>query len=707
MPLAVNHDTGDVVFLDDQGQWQPAKRAVNPQTKKMLAFDGKDWSEIPSKGEGVSGYVKAALKGLESGVSLGFSPQIAGAGAQAGLMEEMPYLSDEQLADVKRSGGPEGAYTQARDAEKASQEDARQNYPKTYVGGEVAGALALPLPGATGATVAARAGRAALTGGAVGTVAGASEGDGLADRAAHALTGGIIGAGLGGVGAPLVEGVAAAGGRALAPVINTIRGKVRPDDEAARRVVNFIQRGIESDPNAEERLTPQEFTASRMQPGGGPAVLADIGGEPTRALARSAANTSPEGRRALNKVVNQRFEDQSQRVIGWLQDAFNYPDAAGLQKAIDQVQKSTLGPRYKAVYRAGDKPLWNPELERLTSSPDVVAAMREAATKGKSRAVTEGFGGFNPGVSVDQSGNVTFAKGPNGVPTYPNLQFWDYTKRALDDAANAAGRSGRKEEAATLGNLARQLRGELDNLVPSYKGARATAASFFGAENALEAGQNFVTSKLKNREAAEALAKMSPMERQLFQDGFVSKFIDTLSEAGDRRNILNQIAASPAARARLNIALGPQKATQLEAGLRVEGIMDKLRTSVQGNSTTARQLAELGLAGGTDVDARLPRSFSEVAIKAIGAALNAGRRVIDQNVSRRVAEMLASNDPAVLTRGLRIVAKNPGMMNALRSADEKIAAVAGEQAKNIPALQAPSAAGADQDQNQVPRPVGQ
>ena len=65
MPLAVNPDNGQVVYLDDQGQWQPAKRSVNPQTKEMLAFDGKDWSPISSKGKGVMGYVGAAMKGLD------------------------------------------------------------------------------------------------------------------------------------------------------------------------------------------------------------------------------------------------------------------------------------------------------------------------------------------------------------------------------------------------------------------------------------------------------------------------------------------------------------------------------------------------------------------------------------------------------------------------------------------------------------------
>jgi hypothetical protein len=36
-------------------------------------------------------------------------------------------------------------------------------------------------------------------------------------------------------------------------------------------------------------------------------------------------------------------------------------------------------------------------------------------------------------------------------------------------------------------------------------------------------------------EARRALAQMTPQERQLFQDGFVSRFIETLNQVGDRR----------------------------------------------------------------------------------------------------------------------------------------------------------------------------
>jgi hypothetical protein len=274
---------------------------------------------------------------------------------------------------------------------------------------------------------------------------------------------------------------------------------------------------------------------------------------------------------------------------------------------------------------------------------------------------------------------VNFRRGPNGVPTYPNLQFWDATKRERDAAANVARRQG--DTSSVAGELARSLRDELDQHVPSYANARAGAAHFFGAQDALEAGQNFVTSKMANGDARQALARMSPTERQLFQDGFVSQFVHKINEIGDRRSILNQIGGSTAARERLNIALGPQRASELEATLRAEGIMDTARQAIQGNSTTARQLVELGLAGGaagTGGVGAYNMDPKQMTYAAIAGALIGGKHHIDTRLANRVAEMLTSQDPTVLLRGARVVARDNRLLEGLRSIDRRLSAVGGE-----------------------------
>ncbi|MFA5952923.1 MAG: hypothetical protein WC807_21920, partial [Hyphomicrobium sp.] len=658
------------------------------------------------------GAVDAGARGVAQGLTANFSDEIRGLVEASGANPDEPASVYKLISGaLKYWGGDAEAkkrYEETTAREREITKAGEEQHPVASIAGNIAGAVALPIgAAANAATLPGRMAAGAGVGAALGGAAGAGEGSGAVDRISRGVTGAAIGGALGGVAPAAIEG-AIRGGRAIAgPIANTYRGVRNVDDEAARRVATSIQRDIGSDPAAASRLTSGEFGASVQS--GGPATIMDIGGDTTRALARSAANTSPEGRAALGRTINDRFEGQTDRVTGWLRNTFHFPDAAAQADALENVGRTVNRANYARAMRDGDRSIFSPELDRLMGSPAVVDAMRKASTSGKDRAITQGMGAMRQGVTVE-NGVVTFTRGPNGVPTYPNLAFWDATKREIDDAANAAARAGRNGEAGTLRDLARTLRGELDNHVPSYQQARAGAAHFFDEENALEAGQNFVGKNMTSNDARRALAHMTPQERQLFQDGFVSRFIETLNAVGDRRSILNKIAESPTAREKLNIALGRPRAEELEAGLRVEGIMDLARNAVQGNSTTARQLAELGLAGGA-------YGFSGGGINPFtdpSAVLNAalvygaarGRNVVNERLSRRVAEMLVSNDPQILLRGIRTIARNQTMFNSLRSADRGIAKVSGNQAPVAPALQAAGVSRAE-DQPDVPRPPGQ
>jgi muramidase (phage lysozyme) len=655
--------------------------------------------------------MEAGARGVATGVTANFYDELRGLMEAGGLNPKDPASLGALLSGAYKywTGDPKAAETYDMTAarERGLTQKAEADQPVASIGGNLVGGAVLPVGAAArGATLAERATQGARVGAAVGGLSGVGAGDDTAGRIAGGAVGAGTGAVIGNLAPRVIEG-AVQGARAVAtPVANAVRSVRNPEGEAARRVTLALERDMRADPNASTRLTPQEFAASVQ--GGGPATIMDIGGETTRALARSAANTSPEGRQLLNNAINDRFEGQAGRVTNWLNDTFNYPNATAQQQAIEQTAKSINRPAYFNAYKDGDRPIWSPELQRLVGSPDVVDAMRNAAEKGKSRAIADGFGGFNSSVQISPSGVVEFTRGKNGVPTYPNLQFWDYTKRALDDQAKKAARAGADGEAGVLGNLAKQLRSELDNHVDSYAQARAGAAHFFGAENALEAGQNYVMQNFQNTAVRQQLGKMSPTERQLFQDGFVSRFIETLNKVGDRRSILNQIGDNPAAREKLNIVLGPQKATQLEAGMRAEGIMDLARKAVQGNSTTARQLAELGLAGGTyglatggDILNPNPTALMNAAL-VYGAAR--GRTKINEGLSRKVAEMLTSNDPALLLKGINIVSKNKALLTSMRGADAALARSGAGQAPSVPAFQSMGAGRADDQQANVPGP---
>lgn len=604
-----------------------------------------------------------------------------GQGATANFGDEIGAAMDVPVSAL--IGGKFGEeYEKNLKARRERSKTVQEANPGSFLTGEIGGAVALPVGKVLqAATLPGRIGRSAAVGAGYGAASGVGAGEDVQDRATRGVTGAGVGLLAGAAAPPVLAGVGAAvsGIGALArPVTTAIRGIRDPEAEAARRVTSAISRDANS---ASSGLTPGEFVTAKAE--GTPVSVMDLGGATTRSVARSAANTSPEGRAALDRTINDRFEGQSERVTGWLNDNFNFPNAQALDEAIGNAARTVNRNLYAKAYRDGLGGVWDNELSAVSQAPLVQDAVKAAIKQVENRTA---------------SGRAGRILSQDGKPT---LEFWDLVKKQIDQEINVAKRAGRREDVMEMNDIKSLIVKKLDAAVPSYADARAGASGFFGAENALEAGQKFVTQNFENRATRQALAKMTPEERELFQAGFVSRFIETLEKTGDRRNVLNQITQSKAAREKLELAIGKNKADEMEAMLRVEGIMDLARGAVQGNSNTARQLVELGLAGGAygvsggDIT-NLNTSALMNAALVYGAAR--GKGVIDQRVSRKVAEMLASSNPTVLRKGISIVARNNRLLDGLRNTDTRLAAIGGQQSRNVPALQAPGAGRAEDDQ---------
>ena len=644
------------------------------------SIDGPDGKTYSIEGpEGATrDQVIAKIKEKQAPPS-GFNLRESEAAFEGGLLGGIPIVGPaikggaERVAAGLRSITGGGSYGEELKNVQKIAGDVEQKHPVAETAGEVVGGVTSM--GAVGAT-ATGARALGLTGNSLAQIMLKSAGSGAVISGADALVRGDnpeIAAGVGGVVGGVAPGLGRLASIPISRVASTVRGIYDPAAEAMRRTTSALARDIGAGTHG---LGPGE--ARSAQQAGMPVNVMDLGGDTTRALGRSAANTSPEGRGILERGVNQRFESQADRLTGWLQRTFHFPNAAAQQEAIEQAGKTANSAAYKKAFEEGSAGIWNPELEQLAGSDAVAAAMKRAASAAKDEAIVSGHGAMNPRVTFTQDGRIQFAKGPSGVPVYPDLQFWDLTRRELSDAAAKASREA-PSEGRRLTAFAKAMNAALDKAVPSYAEARSGAARFFGAENALEAGQEAVTSKLNNDQMRAGLAQMSDLERRLFQDGFVDRFVAQIRESPDRRSIVNQIAASPAARERLVIALGQQHADELEAMLRIEGVMDLARSAVQGGSTTVRQLTELGLAGGVNFYegggsfSADPEALTKAAL-VYGAAR--GSRVIDERVAQEVARLLASNRIADVQRGIVQLVQNPAMMGAIRQFDAAVAAIA-------------------------------
>lgn len=579
--------------------------------------------------------------------------------------------------------------------------------PGAMLAGEIGGAVALPGGSVMqAATLPARVGRTAAVGAGYGALSGAGEGEGLADRVSRAVTGGVIG-GTAGAASPFVsKGIEKAGegiSYLARPITQAWRGMRDPEAEAARRVLEARARDTASGRGG--GLTEAEMEAARLS--GQPVVNADMGGAETMSLARSSANTSAEGRSALEAVTSDRFATQKPRTAQFIKETFDFPDVGGKLDQLTAAAQATNRPAYLRAYNAPSaKGIWDEGLEQFAQAPTMQQAIRMAFVTARDKGALEGLPAFKNPFVVNAAGGLELKTDAAGNRMLPNLQFWDHVKRNLDKMGGDAPA------------FAKALRNHLDEIVPAYKDARAGAAKFFGAEDALEAGANFARmsglDSIKLAQARNELAKMNEAERKLFETGFVSNLIAKVESLKDGQDIVKNIFQSEFARKQIELAVGKDKAAMLEAHLITERAMDRLRGAL-GNSSTTRQLYEMGKAGATNpytiagaaAGATTYASGSVGPGDAFAAALAFGARKgqlkIDERVAARVGEMLASSSPEMLNKGLRIVSNNPELKKALLAFDAPSARVGAQQLPGmVPSIQGPMRAAAEGESPQPP-----
>lgn len=708
-------------------------------------------SEVPSfdQTEPVvdNGKLDAFGRGAAQGATFNFADEIAGARAAApkipgtdlNIPDTIGPIPARTLAGAARvgvnaiRGEPTPEYEKGRDEFRAADEAAKKAHPYVHGAGQLAGAIpafaAVPEAGAVRA-LAPTAGKvarffagsadAATQGGIYGGLSGAGEGKNIGERAlesAKGIVSGIVGGGVAHTGSEVAR---AAYDRFGKPVVGAIQGWLNPEGEAARRLATALR--IDQDLIAQGKaqgMSAQDWAAARQR--GEPVTLADLGSARTQSLLRSAANTSPESRAMLENTFEQRFLGQNERVGDTVRSLV--PFGANARKSGDElVAAYDAGrvPAYRQAYEDGDREIMTPAMQRLMGSPTVASAMQRAVQSGQDRAITQGLGAFRPGVTVE-NGMIKFQPKPNGVPAYPNLQYWDAVKRELDATANMAKRSG--DTSTVSGDLAKVLRSELDKEVPSYAGARGIAEQYFGESNALEAGRKLAGKRADPNEVALAMRKMKPDERSLFQEGYASDLADrVIANIRDTRDLTKAIFATPGERKMIATIFGSGGVEHIQNRMALETIMNGARNAM-GNSTTARQLIEAGLAGGaltgyaTGWD---PMSMIKGAGAGAGARFGAGKLLtgqmaagaqhligkVDGKTARRVAELLTSNDPRLLREGYQMAAKNESIGKALRALATRVGLAVQAQARQpvsdaVRALQGPVTGRAD-DQQQAP-----
>lgn len=513
-------------------------------------------------------------------------------GATFGWADELGAAKDAAL------GG--GGYSDnLRDRRVAQQMYERAN-PGKAMAAELGGAAAISvLPGigamraATMPAIAARIGpTAARYAGAVagGATSGAITGAGTAEpgqRGEGALRGGVTGAVIGpmAVGGMQAVGKGAQVARDATVGIPVVQQAVGAVSRLGGATTDFTRRAEEKLLQALKRdnLTPEDIVLADQalrRAGRKPETLIERAGPNTLGLGDVAAKYPGEARRMATDLAGERMAGQADRITGDLSAAFRVQgNPAEIAKALAGKRMQEAAPLYQQAYQEGAQ-LADPRLAGFMQLP----AFQRAYGVARRLATYDG---------------IEMPKDPRKLEAF-DLRTMDYVKRGLDDVLYSGKRQGSigNTEMGKIGAAKEEFVNVLDELVPTYRAARAAWAGPTTLQEALESGQQF--NKMPLPELQQTLSRMSAAEVEQFKIGALASLRDRILTARDGRNVVAEVYGSPMQRQVLAELVGPDQVQRLETQFMRERAIRRTDDTIRGNSKTAeRQAGMADLEGAT------------------------------------------------------------------------------------------------------------
>lgn len=611
MAIATNPTTGEVMYLADDGQWQPAKKAVNPQTHEMMAFDGKDWKPVPVS-KGVIGYIDDAVRSVASGATFGFA--------------------DELAAKMDELTGRGGTYEQnvARERARDAQIPAAIRIPGEVAGGVISTVAAAPLAASALPAKVAQTLRGlpemlkyfglGTLEGAVAGAGGATEGERLGGAGTGAAIGGAVGAA-----APSIV-------RGATSVVQNIKGAISPQSGAAAD----IGRAIVRDETTPAEMVSRFTTAQAERPG--VATIADVGGENVRGLVERVAQTPGAGRTQVVPALTARQEQQADRLVTDLRTL------TGTARTANQAIDDTIAARATAA-----KPLYDEAFKfDAATSPEIVAAWTEATATGYGQALTKSKD-YRLLLQTEYG-----IKNPADAPLMVQIDAW---KRLADDAV-ASAKIDAPNRARVIGKLRDGLVEVIDEANPAYKAARNAWAGPSKFLDEIEEGRSILSKSVSADEFAARFAKLSDIDKEANRIGAISAIISKIGNDTAKLPDITKYLRSPEVRAKIEAIMPTtEAATSWKNRLSFEIAGSELTGRALGNSATARRLAEQndakGIVGDLVMDAlRTGPSAMGLLARVATAGPRWLRDTLRSRTDKELADILTNPDRAADLPGI-------------------------------------------------------
>lgn len=422
-------------------------------------------------------------------------------------------------------------------------------------------------------------------------------------------------------------------------------------DQAAARILAVAEK---------QGITPQAAQAemARLGPEG---MVADVLGTGGQRLMRTAGNTNDAAQQTIEEALMRRAAGAPERLANDIADAGGVKagqTVEGLQDAIRAAEQPNVSALYKQAKDAGaDLP--NAPFRKLIESPLVQEAYRKAYKETQDRV-------------------IAFGEGENSA-----LAVWDATKKNLDAIASQAVRSGDRATAALAGKLAKDVRTTVDLFTPAYSPARGASQSMLRKIGDVETGA--AAAKMANAETIGALGK-SANPKELAK-GYAAQMVDMVLSKRGTPGLADALLGSPNQVQAMMKALGPGAAKVAERA-DIERQFARTQKGATGNSSTARQLADLGIIPGAAGVGYLG-GYDPMQAGGIAALAVAGRRGVNKLLDARRSKIEA--EVAKEVANLLVLQRMPKVPpRAIQGAEKRIAEALSKALK----LGAPVAAGA-------------
>lgn len=544
------------------------------------------------------GTLEAGARGVAQGVTFGFADEIYGAG--------------KGVASAVTGGGFSDAYAQGRDEMREANKRAADQNPVAYYGGQVVGGVAVPFGAAragaaavraapglmapvanagrvagfgqlsanAGGTLGARTLAGAREGVAYGALAGFGEGEGgVTERALSSGRGAILGGAVGGA----VPGLVDVGAAVARGVTTPFRAVMQPQAVGREKLAEALMRDVAGEGagqtgygEAFNRLT-QRLDAGNAA--GKRLMLADLGGENTRNLLRTATNLPSSGASRLNKTLDRRQGNQWHRINVDVDRHLGGLDYGAQNTRLAAQQAADADRAYSVAYRQPVTPQAATEIMEFVASRPYMQRLYDLTIQ-----------------------NVRGMRGTNA-----DLNPWEMlhrTRMQIDTQLSNLRRGQPDSVANWTANDLQRLRTEFSGLLGRHNGRFSQAngryadqaAVLNAAEDGFETFKSMPIEQLAQR--MQQASQEGPPVEQAFRRGAGRAIIGDVMRGNVTRDRTDNIFSSPDIQQRLQIIFPTrQQLREFQRSLVLEAKMADTRKAVQSGSTTAKQQAQADEAG--------------------------------------------------------------------------------------------------------------